>query len=125
MQKDESNTLRNHFYLLSIILILIELSALIAKLIFKTDSYSAKINLTNTKEISSVNVEREMLLAKLQKYQTLTSDNDLDIMEDFYSKAKDINDDKLDALLQEWKLNKKGTFGGYWRAFEEKFLVQR
>lgn len=123
MKKDASNTLRNHFYLLSIILILIELSALIAKLIFRTDSYKAKISYAETKEVKNVQVQEEMLIAKLQKYQNLTTDNDLDIMEDFYSKSKDINSEKLDAMLKEWETSKKGSFSGYWKAFEEKFLV--
>ena len=46
-------------------------------------------------------------------------------MEDFYSKSKDINEDKLDALLAEWKSSTKGSFNGYWKTFEKKFLVQR
>ncbi|MEZ5024437.1 MAG: DUF4407 domain-containing protein [Chitinophagales bacterium] len=123
MAKDGSNTLRNHFYLLSLILILIELSALIAKLIFKTNSYSAKIRYAELREVKTTEVEEEMLIGKLEKYKALTTHNDLDIMEDFYSKSRDINDEKLDEMLKEWETNKTGSFSNYWKAFEEKFLV--
>lgn len=125
MSKDESNTLRNHFYLLSLILILIELSALIAKLIFKTNSYSSKIRYAEMREVKAIEVEKELLEGKLEKYKALTSHNDLDIMEDFYSKSRDINDEKLDAMLKEWEANKTGSFSNYWKLFEEKFLVQQ
>ena len=125
MAKDESNTLRNHFYLLSLILILIELSALIAKLIFKTNSYSSKIRYAELREVKTTEAEEEMLIEKLEKYKALTTHNDLDIMEDFYSKSRDINDEKLDEMLKEWETNKTGSFSNYWKAFEEKFLVHQ
>ncbi len=123
MKKDESNILRNHFYLLSLILILIELSALIAKLIFKTNSYSSKISYAEISEVKKTSIDKEMLLAKLEKYQSLTTYNDLDIMEDFYSKSKDINEEKLEGLLKDWEESESGSFEGYWKMFEEKFLV--
>jgi len=104
---------------------LIELSALIAKLIFKTKSYEAQIEYALAKEIDTIKVDKEILLAKLERYQTLTTNNEIDVIENFYSKAKDINDEKLDGLLKEWSTNKTGTFHSYWKTFEDKFLVHR
>jgi hypothetical protein len=125
MQKDKSNTLRNHFYLLSLILILIELSALIAKLIFRTKSYEAQIDYASVREINTTTADKEILLAKLARYQSLTTYNEIDVMENFYSKAKDINDEQLDGLLNDYSNNKTGTFNGYWKLFEDKFFVHR
>jgi hypothetical protein len=46
-------------------------------------------------------------------------------MENFYSKARDINDEKLNGLLNDYSNKKIGTFNSYWKLFEDKFLVHR
>lgn len=59
MKKDTSHTLRNRYYLLGIILTLIELSALIAKLIFGSRSYTAKVKAITDEEIHETEIGRE------------------------------------------------------------------
>ncbi len=124
IDKDETHTLRNRFLLLTLILTLIELSALIAKMLFRMESYRSQIALINTHEIRRAEVDEELFLAKIDKYRELALHNEIDIMEDFYSKSRDINDEKLDGLLEEWKTSEDGTLKGYWQEFEKKFLVQ-
>ena len=69
MKKDTSHTLRNRYYLLGIILTLIELSALIGKLIFASRSYTAKVNAFTDEEIKETQIRREITFHDLDEYK--------------------------------------------------------
>ena len=69
MKKDKSHTLRNRYYLLGIILTLIELSALIGKLIFTSRSYTAKVNAFTDEEVKETEIEREINFDRLEEYK--------------------------------------------------------
>ncbi|BDD12625.1 hypothetical protein FUAX_50570 (plasmid) [Fulvitalea axinellae] len=53
MAKDPTGSLRRRYYLLSFILVLIELSGLLAKVLFRTRSYSAQLDLITEGEVKS------------------------------------------------------------------------
>lgn len=67
IEKDKSHTLRNRYYLLAVILTLIELSALIAKLIFSSRSYSAKVNAYTDEEIKNTETDKEISFENIEK----------------------------------------------------------
>lgn len=69
MKKDESHTLRNRYYLLGIILTLIELSALIGKLIFASRSYTAKVSAYTDEEVRETEIRREIIFNDLEEYK--------------------------------------------------------
>lgn len=74
--KDESGTLRSRYYLLGVILTLIELSALIGKLIFNSRSYAAKTTAYSDEEVKETEVRREIAFHDLETYKRQKLDGD-------------------------------------------------
>lgn len=123
IQKDKSKSLRNRYYLLGIILTLIELSALIAKIFFKTKSYSSKVSALTEEEEKNAEINKEIAFAKLDKYKNLSLEADLKSIDDFFAKSKSINDQKMNELVQEWKDNKESSYKDYWARFKKMFMI--
>jgi len=121
--KDESGTLRNRILLLTIILTLIELSALIAKLLFKTESYKAMATLLKEEEVSRSMTDKEIVLSKLKKYKTHTLETELQLIQDFFDRSQEVNSRKLDSLMEEWSLSTEGKYKDYWAKFKETLTI--
>ncbi|MCP4120268.1 MAG: DUF4407 domain-containing protein [Bacteroidetes bacterium] len=121
--KDESGTLRNRILLLTIILTLIELSALIAKLLFKTESYKAMATLIKEEEVSRYLTEKEIVLSKLKKYKTHTLETELQLIQDFFDRSQEVNSRKLDSLMEDWSLSPEGKYKDYWKKFKETLTI--
>lgn len=77
LDKDETGALKQRYYLLSIILILIELSALIAKLLFRMDSYKQKMMLQTEQELANLRVEKDIAMSRLEKFREIALERDL------------------------------------------------
>jgi len=82
--KDTTHTLRNRYYLLMVILTLIELSALISKLILDTSSYSKKVDYILEKEMKETAMDKEIIFSKLDIYKKLTLEREQKIVEGFF-----------------------------------------
>ena len=124
IDKDESNTLKNRILLLTIILTMIELSALIAKLLFKTNSYHSAAKLIYEEEVSRSQVEKEIVLSKLKTFKERTLDNELQLIQDFFDKSKTVNDQKLDGLMEDWSASEDGRYKEYWKKFKETLTIE-
>lgn len=123
ISKDESNTLRNRILLLTVILTLIELSALIAKMLFPMASYRETAALVEQNETGQTSAERAVALQKIKAYKQHALDTELALIEDFFEKSRSVNDGKVDQLMEEWKVSEGGHFQTYWQRFKKQFLI--
>jgi hypothetical protein len=123
VDKDESNTLRNRILLLTIILTMIELSALIAKLLFRTRSYHSAARLLYEEEVRVSEVDKEVVLGKLNTYKEEALENELRMIREFFDRSRPVNDDKLDGLMEEWNASADGKYKEYWKRFKETLTI--
>lgn len=121
--KDKSNTLRDRYWLLVVILMLIELSALLAKLIIETKSYGAKVDLQIEKEVSRTQTDRDIYLAKLEAYNKHLLQRETSIIEDFFTRTDPTKDLKLDEISEEWKKSSTQTYKDTWDAFKKRLII--
>lgn len=125
IDNDSSGTLKFRFYLLSLILILIELSALIAKMLFKMESYKSKVSLIELEELKTVENEKELVLAKLEELKTLRLESEMALQKKYFQDAKEVSNTKVDEHLQAWKSDGTGTAKHYWNSFKDKLTLER
>ena len=104
LNKDETGSLKARYYLLAIILALIELSALIAKLLFNTKSYKTRV-----KTIVSTEVARSKAEAELTKK--------------FFAMTEEVNEDKLEALMKDWKANSGESTQELYARFKKQLII--
>ncbi|NQX80901.1 MAG: DUF4407 domain-containing protein [Flavobacteriaceae bacterium] len=119
LNKDKTGKLRIRYYLLAFILTLIELSALIAKMLFGMKSYK--------KNIADIEEEELMQGNKIEiskKYKELALVNELELMQSFFDKSKRANEEKLNDLIKGWRAEPDATYKELCESFDEKFKVE-
>lgn len=124
LNKDKTGTLKMRYYLLALILALIELSALIAKMLFDTKSYKSAISLITEEEVKRSENEKEIALAKLEEYRRLARASDSELLQRFFSETRPVNEQKLDELIREWQGQNDVSYKELYEAFRKKFMVQ-
>lgn len=123
LAKDKTGSLRMRYYLLAFILALIELSALIAKMLFSMKSYRAKVSFITEEEVGTSENDKEILLGKLEEYKNLTKEHESELIRKFFTDTKNVNNAKLDKLIAEWNDNPDGTYKEFWELFKKKFII--
>ena len=125
LDKDKTGNLELRFYLLSFILTLIELSALIAKMLFETKSYRSQMQAITDKEVKSSENDKEISLGKLDETKRLMMETELNIIKEFFDKTSPVNSNKLDELVEEWKKDAATdkTYKDLWESFRGKLLI--
>lgn len=123
IKKDKSGSLSLRYYLLSIILSLIELSALIAKLLFKTKSYNSKINFIIEEEVQHSENDKEISLGKLEEYKNRALESELELIKRFFKESKVLNNKKLDELMKKWRNKTDGTYKELYELFKTNFSI--
>lgn len=123
LAKDKTGSLRMRYYLLAFILALIELSALIAKMLYRTKSYKSKVNFITEEEVKSSENDKEITLGKLEEYKNLTMENELELIRKFFNQTKGVNNTKLDEMIAEWRNNQDRTYKDLWEQFKKKFII--
>jgi hypothetical protein len=123
LSKDETNTLRNRYILLLVILTLIELSALISKLFLNTSSYSSKVDFIIQKEIRNSEIDKDILFSKLDVYKRLTLEREQKTIEEFFAKTDAVKDEKLNEITEEWAKSKEQPYKKAWMTVWEKLIL--
>lgn len=123
IKKDESGTLKGRYYLLSIILTLIELSALIAKIFLRTPAYRHQVELLNEAAELELSGKREIMLAQMGKYKEKALESELKLTEEFFDKTQPVNDEKLEGMIANWRNEGEGAYKTYWQQFKRRFLL--
>lgn len=123
LAKDKTGSLRMRYYLLAFILALIELSALIAKMLFRMKSYRAKIDVITEQEVGTSVNDKEMLLKEQEENKNPVKQNESELMKKFFKDTKDVNNENLDQLIAEWKNDPNGTYEELWELFKKRFTI--
>jgi hypothetical protein len=116
-----NDALRFRYYLIVAILMLIELMPVIVKSLLPSGAYEEKVNLREEmeKEMAYENINREKELKKL--YNTLASENDSQVIKDFFSISKEERENKIRELSKRFREDKRETFDSTWAKIKGKY----
>jgi len=120
----EDNTLRFRYYLLSIILTLIELSALIAKLFFPFKSYKSEISFITDTEVKNSCNKKEMTTENLDCTKAELKKSFSEHIKSFFAKTKPVTERKLNEMITEWEQEKSVPLKEFCQSFMDKLLIQ-
>jgi hypothetical protein len=111
------------YYLLIIILVLIELMPVIAKSLLPDGTYDEKVRLREImeKEIVKENIQQEGKLKAM--YNTVAAEQEGELMHAFFDAAQEERRQKMHNMLQRWKENDGGSFNKLWGNFKKDILM--
>lgn len=115
--------LQFRYYLLVIILLLIELMPVIAKAILPSGTYDERAMQREAmeKEMVSSNIIKEKELKEL--YNSLAHQNDKEAITAFFDLTKEDRTQKIKSFSQQWKEEKNQTFNGLWETMKKEVLT--
>ena len=113
------------YYLLIIILVLIELMPVIAKTLLPDGSYDEKVRLRELMEkaMANNNTEKEQALKEL--YNKLAFEQDSGFIGEFFEKAKQERKEKMLEKLQHWRKDEDASFDSIWHQLKKDFLTKQ
>lgn len=123
LNKDKTGSLKSRYYLLSLILILIELSALIAKLLFSTNSYKGKVRLQEELELIQIANKKEITIANFENEKELIIMNNKESLTEFFKETKAVKNKKILTNLSDWEKDGKTSFTDFWNRFKTWFIL--
>ncbi len=117
--------LQFRYYLLVIILLLIELMPVIAKTILPSGTYDEKAKLREEMEIEMAqsNISKEKQLKEL--YYTLSHQNDADAITSFFDITKEERNQKIKLFSKQWKEGPEQTFDNLWQTMKKGILTRQ
>ena len=120
-----NNTLRFRYYLIVAILMLIELMPVIVKSLLPSGAYEEKVALREEmeKEMAYDNINREKELKKL--YNSLATENDAQVIRDFFTLSKEDRQDKIRDLSKRFKDDQRETFDNTWEKIKKEVLSKQ
>jgi hypothetical protein len=113
------------YYLLIIILVLIELMPVIAKSLLPDGTYDEKIRLKEImeKEITESNIQREGKLKEI--YNRLAYEQDTEFIKEFFDEARDERKQKMHEQLSRWKESDSKSFDNIWENLKRNVLAKQ
>lgn len=113
------------YYLLIIILVLIELMPVIAKSLLPDGTYDERVRLREImeKQITETNIQHEGKLKTL--YNRIAFEQDSEFIREFFEEARSERKEKMRAALQRWKENDNGNFDEMWNGFKKDILTKQ
>jgi hypothetical protein len=120
-----NKTLRFRYYLIVAILMLIELMPVIVKSLLPSGAYEEKVALREEmeKEMAYENINREKELKKL--YNSLATENDAQVIRDFFTLSKEDRQDKIRDLSKRFKDDQRETFDNTWEKIKKGVLSKQ
>lgn len=117
--------LQFRYYLLVIILLLIELLPVLAKTILPSGTYDEKATQKEAmeKEMVSSNLRKEKELKEL--HNSLAHRNDKDAIAAFFDLTKANHMQKIKEFSQHWKDENNQTFNSLWGKMKKKVLTRQ
>lgn len=117
--------LQFRYYLLVIILLLIELMPVIAKTILPSGTYDERAMQREAmeKEMVSSNISKEKELKEL--YNSLAHQNDKEAISAFFDLTKEERNQKITGFSQQWKQEKNQTFNSLWETMKKEVLTRQ
>lgn len=113
------------YYLLVVILLLIELMPVIAKSLLPSGTYDEKVLLREQleKDIAKKNHQYEMLLKDI--YNQAAFNQDAVFIKDFFREAEAERKEKMQQQLRTWKEEKTKSFDGLWDDMKRDMLTKQ
>ncbi|MBV9963762.1 MAG: DUF4407 domain-containing protein [Parafilimonas sp.] len=113
------------YYLLIIILVLIELMPVIAKSLLPDGTYDEKVRLREImeKQVTETNIQHEGRLKEM--YNRLAFEQDSEFIRDFFDEARNERKQKMRDQLQRWKESGNGTFDKLWEKLKRDVLTRQ
>lgn len=120
-----NSALQYRYYLLVIILLLIELMPVIAKTLLPAGTYDEKVLLREEmeKEMANSNIKKEKELKEL--YNSLAHQNDSEAITQFFNLTKEDRNEKMKAFSKKWKEDNHQTFDGLWEQMKKEILTKQ
>lgn len=122
---ENNNAMAFRYYLLVILLVLIELMPVIAKTILPVGAYDEKVKLREEmeKEIAARNTRKETDLKEL--YNQLAFNQDSEFIKEFFEQAKHERKEKMLEKLNRWKKSEDKSFDSVWANLKKDFLTKQ
>ncbi len=113
------------YYLLIIILVLIELMPVIAKSLLPDGTYDEKVRFREImeKQIAATNIQHEGKLKEM--YNQIAFEQDNDFIREFFNEARNERKQKMRARLQLWKDSDNGSFDQMWESLKKDILTKQ
>jgi len=120
-----NSALAFRYYLILIILMLIELMPVIAKSLLPSGSYDEKVFMREEleKDMAFENIRKEKELKEL--YNTLAKEKDSKAIQDFFSLTQEDRNEKMRSFSNRWKDDKYQTFDGMWEKIKREILSKQ
>lgn len=118
----ENQALQFRYYLLVILLLLIELMPVIAKILLPNGTYETKVLLRETmeKDMAQLLIDKERSIKEL--YSTLAQQYDEAIISQFFELTKSDREEKIKTFSTVWKNEEQHTFDGLWKKTKMQIL---
>jgi hypothetical protein len=122
---ENNSAMAFRYYLLVILLVLIELMPVIAKTILPAGAYDEKAKLREEmeKEIARRNTRKEADLKEL--YNQLAFEQDSEFIKQFFEQAKQERKEKMLEKLNRWKKSEDKSFDSIWTNLKKDFLSKQ
>jgi hypothetical protein len=113
------------YYLLIIILVLIELMPVIAKSLLPDGTYDEKVRLRESmeKQVIETNIQHEGKLKEL--YNRLAFEQDNEFIREFFDEARNERKQKMRERLQRWKESDNSSFDNLWESLKRDVLTKQ
>ncbi|HVX49682.1 MAG TPA: DUF4407 domain-containing protein [Chitinophagaceae bacterium] len=113
------------YYLLIIILVLVELMPVIAKTLLPNGTYDEKVRLREEMErtIAQSNSKKEGALKEL--YNQTAFEQDSTFIQQFFEEAKEQRRQKVKQQFDEWSKNEQQGFDGFWQKVKRDMLTKQ
>jgi hypothetical protein len=113
------------YYLLIIILVLIELMPVIAKSLLPDGTYDEKVRLIEImeKQVNETNIQHEGRLKEI--YNLIAFEQDSEFIREFFNEARNERKQKMQAQLKQWKESDNGSFDTLWENLKRDVLTKQ
>lgn len=120
-----NSALQFRYYLIILILVLIELMPVLAKTLLPSGTYDEKVKLREEmeKELAIGNQQKEKELKEL--YNQLAKENDDAFLKEFFIRTKKERQDKLYNKLSKWSESENGSFDNFWETVKRDILTKQ
>lgn len=113
------------YYLLIIILVLIELMPVIAKTLLPNGTYDEKVRLREEMEKAMVNSNTTKEQSLKELYNQLAFEQDSIFIQQFFDQAKEERRKKMMEKLQRWNKDEEQSFDSVWLDLKKNFLSKQ
>jgi uncharacterized ion transporter superfamily protein YfcC len=122
----KSNTaLQFRYYLIVVILVLIELMPVIAKTMLPSGTYDEKVQLTEQMELLIAKSNQLKAQELKELYNQLAKNQDESFLRQFFDTASTSRKEKMSQQFSHWKTDTTESFDGFWERIKKDMLTKQ